>query len=92
MQVPDYKTTCNFTYSTASKKLRRQAKAIFSWYTKEREDPRMIYGQKNTLTDGKLVVLRGFLKFSKHAFLYIQKELLLDLRYWTMYKLLGNNF
>ena len=62
------------SYSAISKKLRRQAKAIFVWYPKERGDLKMIHDENDVLTDDELVVARNFLKKSKHACLYIQNE------------------
>ena len=40
------------------KNLRRQAKAIFVWYPKERADLKIIHGENNVLTDDELVVVR----------------------------------
>ena len=59
------------SYSAISKNLRSQTKAIFVWYPKEREDLKMIHDEKNVLTDYELAIVRGFLKTSKHACLYI---------------------
>ena len=56
------------------KNLRRQAKAIFVWYPKERAHLKMIHDENDVLTDDELVVARNFLKKSKHACLYIQNE------------------
>ena len=50
------------SYSAISKKLRRQAKAIFVWYPKERGDLKMIHDENDVLTDDELVVARNFLK------------------------------
>ena len=58
-------------YSVIPKNLRRQAKAIFVWYPKERADLKMIHDENNVLTDDELVIVRGLLKESKHACLYI---------------------
>ena len=49
------------------KNLRRQAKAIFIWYPKERGDLKMIHEENDVLTDDELVVVRSLLKKSKHA-------------------------
>ena len=57
---------------TIPKNLRRQAKAIFVWYPKERADLKMIHDENNVLTDDELVIVRDFLRMSKHACLYIQ--------------------
>ena len=62
------------SYSAIPKNLRRQAKAIFVWYSKERGDLKMIHDENDVLTDDELVVARNFLKKSKHACLYIQNE------------------
>ena len=62
------------SYSAIPKNLRRQAKAIFVWYPKEREDLKMIHDENDVLTDDELVVARNFFKKSKHACLYIQNE------------------
>ena len=62
------------SYLTIPKNLRRQAKAIFVWYPKERADLRTIYDENNMLIDDELVIDRGLLKKSKHAFLYIRNE------------------
>ena len=43
-------------YSTIPKNLRRQAKAIFVWYPKERGDLKMIHDENDVLTDDELVV------------------------------------
>ena len=58
------------SYSAIPKNLRRQAKAIFVWYPKERGDLKMIHDENDVLTDDELVVARNFLKKSKHACLY----------------------
>ena len=63
------------SYSAIPKNLRRQAKAIFVWYPKERGDLKMIHDENDVLTDDELVVARNFLKKSKHACLYIRNEL-----------------
>ena len=61
-------------YTAISKNLRRQAKAIFVWYPKERGDLKMIRNENDVLTNDELVVPRNFLRKSKHACLYIQSE------------------
>ena len=60
------------SYSAIPKNLRRQAKAIFVWYPKERGVLKMIHDENNVLTDDELVIVRGLLKKSKHACLYIR--------------------
>ena len=62
------------SYSGIPKNLRRQAKAIFVWYPKERADLKMIHDENNVLTVDELVVARDFLKKLKHACLYIRNE------------------
>ena len=64
------------TYSPIPKDLRRQVKAIFVWYPKERTDLRTIHDENDVLTDDELVVARTFFKKSKYACLYIRIELL----------------
>ena len=61
------------SYSSIPRNLRRQAKAIFVWYPKERADLKMIHDENNVLTDDELVV-RDFLKKLKHVCLYIRNE------------------
>ena len=61
------------SHTAIPKKLRRQAKAIFVWYPKEKTDPKTIH-ENDVLTDDELVVTRFFSKKSKHACLYIQNE------------------
>ena len=62
------------SYSAIPKNLRRQVKVIFVWYPKERADLKMIHDKNSLLTDDELVVVRDFLKKSKHACLYIWNE------------------
>ena len=62
------------SYSAVPKKLRRQAGPIFTWYPKERGDLKAIHDENVMLTDDELVVLRGILRKSKHACLYIRNE------------------
>ena len=50
------------SYSAIPKNLRRQAKAIFVWYPKERGDLKMIHDENDVLTDGELAIARNFLK------------------------------
>ena len=61
------------SYSAIPKNLRRQAKAIFVWYPKERGDLKMIHDENDVPTDDELVIVRGILRKSKHACLYIRK-------------------
>ena len=63
------------SYSALPKNLRRQAKAIFVWYPKESADFKIIHDENNVLTDDdELVIVRGLLKESKYACLYIRNE------------------
>ena len=59
------------SYSAIPKNLRRQAKAIFVWYPKEREDLKMIHDENDVLTDDELVGVRGILKHSQNIHVYI---------------------
>ena len=61
-------------YPAIQKNLRRQVKVIFVWYPKGRADLKMIHDENSLLTDDELVVVRDFLKKSKHACLYIRNE------------------
>ena len=62
------------SYSAIPKNLRRQAKTVFVWYQKEMADLKAIHDENDVLTDDELVVVRGLLRKSKHACLYIQNE------------------
>ena len=62
------------SYTAIPKNLRRQAKAIFVWYPKERADLKMIHNENDVLTDDELVVVKGILRKSRHACLYIRNE------------------
>ena len=62
------------SYSAIPKNLRRQVQAVFVWYPKERADLKLIHDENDVLTDDELVVVRGFLRKSKHACLYIRNE------------------
>ena len=55
------------SYTAIPKNLRRQAKAIFVWYPKERGDLKAIHDENDVLTYDELVVVRGILRRSKHA-------------------------
>ena len=68
-------------YSAVPKNLRRQAKAMFVWYLKERAGLKMIHDENNALTDDELVVVRDSLKMPKHTSSYIQMRILMDLSY-----------
>ena len=62
------------SYSAAPKNLRRQARAIFTWYPKERGDLKTIHDENDVLTDDELFVVRIILRKIKHACLYIRNE------------------
>ena len=47
------------SYIAIPKNLRKQAKAIFVWYPKERGDLKAIHDEHDVLTDDELVVARG---------------------------------
>ena len=47
---------------------------MFVWYPKERTDLKMIHDENNVLTDNELVIVKGLLKESKHACLYIRNK------------------
>ena len=44
---------------------------MFVWYPKERADLKIIHDKNDVLTNDELVVVRNFLKESKHVCLYI---------------------
>ena len=50
------------SYTGIPKNLRRQAKAIFVWYPKERADLRTIQEENDVLTNNELIVASMFLK------------------------------
>ena len=58
------------SYTAIPKNLRKQAKAIFVWYPKERGDLK----ENDILTDDKLVAARGLLKESRYGCLYTRNE------------------
>ena len=49
------------SYSAIPRSLRRQAKAIFAWYPKERGDLKMTHDENDVLTNDELAVSRNFL-------------------------------
>ena len=61
-------------YFAIPKNLRKQAKAVFLWYLKERADLKAIHDENDVLTDDELVVARDFLRESRYGSLYIQTE------------------
>ena len=62
------------SYTAIPKNLRRQAKAIFTWYPKERGDMRTIHEENDVLTNDELIVVKEHLKNVKQAGLYIRNE------------------
>ena len=61
--------------------LRRQVKAIFIWYPKEREDFKVVHDENNELTDDELVIVRNFSnRQNKQAFTY-KMNITVGLRY-----------
>ena len=62
------------SYTAIPKSLRRQAKAVFTWYPKERGDMRTIQEENDVLTNKELIVVKEHLKNVKQACLYIRNE------------------
>ena len=62
------------SYTAIPKNLKRQAKAIFVRYPKEKADLKTIHNEIYVLTNDELVVVRGILRKSKRACLYIPNE------------------
>ena len=59
------------SYPAIPENLRRQAKLIVVWYTKEMTDLKIIRGENNVLTDDKIVIVRGLLKSQNmHVYAY----------------------
>ena len=50
------------SYTAIQKNLRRQAKAMFIWFPKERADLKAMHEENDVLTDNELIVARKFLK------------------------------
>ena len=61
------------SHSAIPKDLRRQTKAIFVWYPKERGGLKAMHEENDLLTDDELVAARGLLRESMYG-LYIQNE------------------
>ena len=68
------------SYCVVPKNLRRQAGAIFTWYPKERRDLKMIHDENDVLTDDEYSIVRGLLRKTKYACLYIRSEYPLGFR------------
>ena len=62
------------SYTAIPKNLRRQAKAIFVWYPKERGDFKAIHEENYVLTDNEFIVANKFFKKSKYGCLYIRNK------------------
>ena len=62
------------SYLGIPKKLRKQAKSIFVWYSKAKIDLKTIHDENDVLTDEELIIVRDFLRKSKYACLYIKNE------------------
>ena len=62
------------SYTAIPKNLKRQANAIFVRYPKEKADLKTIHNENDVLTNDELVVVRGILRKSKRACLYIPNE------------------
>ena len=60
------------SYLDVPNNLRRQAKAIFVWYLKERTYLKTIHDESNVLTDDELVILRK-IKYVK-ASMFLDKK------------------
>ena len=79
LAIPDrhrnhYLSMLTQSYSAIPKNLRKQVKAIFVRYPNERGDLKMIHDENHALTVDELVIVKGLLKDSKHACLYIRNE------------------
>ena len=68
------------SYTVIPKNLRKQAKAIFVWYPKERGDLKAMHEENDVLTDDELVAARGLLKESRYGCLHIRNEYLRGFR------------
>ena len=76
------------SYSAIPKNLRRQAKAIFVWYPKEKADLKMIHNENDVWTDDELVVVRDLQEIQNmHVYIY-ETNILVDLRCWIMYEVI----
>ena len=62
------------SYTAIPKNLRRQAKAVFTWYPEERGDMRTIHEENDVLTNDELIVVKEHLKNVKQACLCIRNE------------------
>ena len=62
------------SYTAIPKNPRRQAKAIFTWYLKERGDMRTIHEENDVLTNDELIVVKEHLKNVKQVCLYVRNE------------------
>ena len=62
------------SYTAIPKNLRKQAKAVFVWYPRERADFKAIHDENDVLAENELVVARGLLRESRYGCLYIRNE------------------
>ena len=62
------------SYIAIPKNLRRQDKAVFTWYPKERGDMRTIHVENDVLTNDELINVKEHLKNIKQACLYVRNE------------------
>ena len=63
------------SYAGISKILRRQVKASFTWYPKEKGDIKMIYDKNYVLTDDALFIVDNLLKKSKYVFCVVEMSI-----------------
>ena len=70
------------SYTGIPKNLRRQAKQLFIWYPKERDDFRLIHEENDILTNEELLLVKDKPKKSKYACLFIRVEHLRGGRYY----------
>ena len=62
------------SYTSIPKNLRRQAKQLFIWYPKERNDFRIIHEENDVLSNKELPLVKNKLKNSKYTCLFIRVE------------------
>ena len=62
------------SYTAIPKNLRRQAKQLFIWYPKERNDFRLIHEENDVLSNKEILLAKVKLKESKHGCLFICVE------------------
>ena len=57
-----------------TKNFKKKSQGHIRVVPKERADLKMIHDENNVLTDDKLIIVRDFLRISKHACLHIRNE------------------